>query len=336
MSWAYEVLSRSRKRQAKAVAVNLVWEKHRFVLDRAPVIAESIRILKFHGFLVLLIVDYNYSHENLDWIGADDIVFVHHSLWRCYDWLVRKPVSKRNLAWNPAADKILFMTGKPDRPHRIRLLWKMYRSDLLKSTAWSFFGKGAPFDPLHKLIPEETVESLQDLMLQWENNLDNTKVYYRGDSMHGVPIPVDPDLFQQCLFRIISETDHEYNARWPYPWVTEKTWITVFNQVPWIMAGEPGTCAWLESRGLDTFQWALPQSYDDNVDVESRLDSIVYNAKTWLTKDFDLKRMNQGVMLNWHVACALAREIERTLQSTIARHRLDATIEDICPTDIWY
>lgn len=331
-AWAQEVLSLCQERAATVVAANLVWEKRSFLNDRSPVIAHAISRLRNQGIMVILVLDYNYSHLDLAWTGADDVVFLHYSLWRCYNWLVRTPISPRNRQWNPDATKLLFMTGKPDKPQRVRLLWKLYRGGLLDGNLWSFFGQGAPFDRIHAQIPEESAEDLRALMSQWERNLDHTRIEYRGQSMHGWPIPVDPDLFYQSRFRIISETDHEYNRAYPYPWITEKTWITLLNNVPWMIAGEPNSCQWMEQLGFDSFQWALVQPYDHVTDTEQRLDLIVTNSRHWLSEGFDRARMAQAVDRNWHTARAMAREIQRSLQSVLARYDIEGDVEDLCPT----
>jgi hypothetical protein len=98
--------------------------------------------------------------------------------------------------------------------------------------------------------------------------------------LHYGGIPFDHNLFQRTRFRLIAETGMQH----PKPWITEKTWITIANNHPFVMAGDSGTCQRLQQMGFRTFENYLELSGYDNIsEPEQRLNAVVENAKHLLT-----------------------------------------------------
>lgn len=335
VSWCQETVALCAEIGATVVIGTFVSEPRTLLLDRSPVVADAVQQLHDQGLAVVLIIDNWYSHLDLSWIGADDLVWVDYHMWRSYHWLTvahnHNFPSNRNANWNSQAEHMLFLTGKPDRPNRVRLLWKLHRAGLLPQTLWSFFGQGALFENIQSQVPEESADDLRRLMLKWERNLDNIQVHYRGDSMHGTPWPQDPAIYQQSLFRLISESWYPAENRLAHPIYTEKTCMTLMNSVPWLMAGEPGLCKYLESLGFDSFQWALALPYDHVVDPETRMDIIVINAQHWLTRQFDTNQMALSVQANWHVARSMVMDQAVAINTMLQRNGIDMPADQALP-----
>lgn len=329
---ARDLVTTCRDRSASMVIGTVFWEKHTFIEDQHPGLKYLVQELKANGIETLLVLDQNYSRFDLRWLDIVDVVYINYALWRCYDWFVRRPINDRNSQWNPKASRMLFLTGKPNKSNRFRLLWKFYRAGLLDQADWSFFPGGTPRQNLYELVPEETHEKLDEIIKTLTNDPGDTAIEYRGDSLHSLGVPLDAGLFAHARFRVISETDTEYNTRFPYPWISEKTWITVFNNLPWIMAGEPNTCRYLRQRNFDTFEWAAGIDYDQESNTERRMDLVVDTARVWLNSDLSKEAIAQAVSNNFHSACVMGSEIERTIESMIYRHDLDCTVDAAAPT----
>jgi Mn-dependent DtxR family transcriptional regulator len=210
------------------------------------------------------------------------IVYIDYFLYRSYVKIVLEKRSQISNIWNNTASKFLFLTGKANKIHRIRLLHKLYKSNLLSNNCiWSLFYT----DPLELslLVPELSLDELDQFLKTHQRNPDNQKISWRaGNNLHVVECGMDYDtkLFTSTKFRVISESNFETVQS---PWITEKTWITILNSQPFIMASSTNTLARLRDMGFRTFEQYLKISnYDQISDDEDRLDAIVENTQYWV------------------------------------------------------
>jgi hypothetical protein len=85
--------------------------------------------------------------------------------------------------------------------------------------------------------------------------------------------------------------------------VTEKTWITIANRQPFIMAGYRHNLAYLRELGYQTFENYLKiNDYDNISDVKVRSDAVVENVENFLkTIEIDKEKIAQDVEHNYQL-----------------------------------
>lgn len=290
--------------------------------------------MRVQGIATILILSPMFVVQDLSDLRADRVEFVNFHLWRAYNEIINKKKSKANLIWQHNSDKFLFLTGKPDKPQRVRLLYKFYASGLLDKCCWSFWYNAENIEPLKQLVPEVNESQLLSLLDSWVQNPDNIKMQSMGKSFHYCGIPYDVNLFSSAKFRVISESVFGDNV--PLPpfnyWLGEKTYITLFNRVPWIVAGQPGSLQWLRDQGYETFEKHLPQPYDLILNEELRLNAIVENTKSWIAHIPDTETVNQQVEHNFYRAVAQAQQYQTLLDNLIKEFNIAATPELLVPT----
>jgi hypothetical protein len=263
------------------VVLSYVWEKENAtkLLTYINDIISKIRN-KSANIKILLILNSWFKYCQITW--PVPVVYIDYFLYRSYVKIVLEKRSQISNTWNNNASKFLFLTGKANKIHRIRLLHKLYKSNLLSNNCiWSLFYT----DPLELslLLPELSLGELDQFLKTHQRNPDNQKISWQtGNDLHVVECGMDYDseLFSSTNFRVISETDFKSVQS---PWITEKTWITILNSQPFIMASSTNTLARLRDMGFRTFEKYLKISnYDQILDDEHRLNAIVENTQYWI------------------------------------------------------
>lgn len=217
--------------------------------------------------------------------------------------------STPNCCWNPTTGRFLFLTGKPNKPNRIQLLYKFHSIGLLDRCDWSLFVDDHTFSQSRQLLPELSDIEFQKFVDQHNRNLDDIEIYHcTPDSNHSNGYPFDGSVYQRTSFRVISETMllHE-------PITTEKTWITVANNMPFIMAGYSGMLRYLKECGYRTFENFLPiKDYDQIQNLEDRFEAVIENTKFWLS---NIENQADAILKDVeHNRRLLDRDLEKNLQ----------------------
>ena len=299
--------------------------------DNLNYVLDTVRAL---GIATVVILNPQFKCQDLSGIRADCVEFVNFHIWRNYNEIINKRVSGANAEWNPDADQFLFLTGKPDRQHRVRLLWKFEQAGLLDRCCWSFWYNPDNIQPIQDLLPEIAADELEPRLKSWLRNPDNIKMQQQGVSFHYCGVPYDVELFSRSRFRVISESvfgDAVPSGLANY-WLGEKTYVTLFNRLPWIIAGQPGSLAWLRSEGYETFDEHLLEPYDQILNGEQRLNSIVKNTQYWMTEIPNIDSVRQKIEHNYNRALTQAGDNEYVLENIIKEFDLKATPEFLVPT----
>jgi len=290
--------------------------------------------LRLRGVTTVLVLNTFYKIQDLSGIRADCVEFINFQLWRSYNEIINKKSSTVNPAWNANSSQFLFLTGKPDREHRVRLLWKLEQARLLDQCCWSFWYNKNNLDAIRELIPEVPDAELVSKLDSWERNPDNINMIKRGGSFHYGGIPYDVTLFSNNRFRVISES--VYGNTLPHApfnyMIGEKTYISLLNRIPWIMASQPGSLAFLRSEGYETFDEHLLEPYDMILNGEQRLDSIVNNTRFWLQEMPNTEQIKQKIEHNFRRAVEQAQESENVLKKLIDQFNIQALPEQLAPT----
>jgi len=214
-----------------------------------------------------------------NFVDLDHVVYLDFFLLLVYHQIIDMKRSSVCELWHPGTDKFLFLTGKPDRQNRMRLLWKFSQQNLMSQCCWSLFDQPDLVSLCQKYLPELDATQVQHFVEQHITSPDSVKpLLTHTGALHYNGIPYGNSVYQNCDFQVISETSFRYKA-----WITEKTWLAILNKRPFIMAGDKYTLKKLKRMGFRTFEnyLAVPD-YDSLHDPEQRLDAIVLNTKSWL------------------------------------------------------
>lgn len=262
--------------------------------------------------IVLLLADWLKDKAEVNLSELDiEIHYINGIALITYHDLIYRKRCPRNITWTPH-NSFLFLTGKWDKTNRFPLFKKLLDQSLLNNSIYSLY------------LPKSHEYS------RFNSNPDFVSTKLAG---HTPAIPYDHTMYQRTGFRLISETEYDTDLSHLYtqgddPWLTEKTWLTILNKHPFIMAGQKGTLAKLKRLGYKTFEEYLPYKYDD-ADNVSRLDLIVENVK-YLTENIKNHHdMLYDIEFNYRHFCAQTETDLSVISDIIKRHDLNCDIRDI-------
>lgn len=216
-----------------------------------------------------------------------------------------------NRTWKPH-NRFLFFTGKWNKTNRFPLFKKLLDRGLLNNCDYSLY---LPSD--HEFY-------------KYNNNPDNADTKLIG---HTPAVPFDHTLYSNAGFRLVSETEFDTDLSHLYangrdPWLTEKTWVTMLNKHPFIMAGQPGSLEKLGRMGYKTFEEYLPNKYDDT-DDKKRLELVVENVEYWVSHIKDHPNIMYDVEHNFNHFKQLSEVDMSTIKSIIDKHNLQCGIRAV-------
>jgi hypothetical protein len=210
-----------------------------------------------------------------------NIRYVQGLMLAMYFRLFEQRLCALNQEWNSGADKFLLLTGKPHAPNRMRLVWRFWQAGLLNRSLHSLLLNDDLKTHCRRYFPELNDSEYSEFVAEAQNHADGAfrfDTVGHGTQCHFGGVPFDLALFRDTSFRVISET-----WRGNIVWTTEKTWLTMLNRQPFIMASVPGTLAKLRDMGFRTFQDYLPlRDYDCIQDTDTRWQAVITNTGYWL------------------------------------------------------
>lgn len=113
---------------------------------------------------------------------------------------------------------------------------------------------------------------------RWQIVLTNQNIFtdksYRDDRIADLlddqRDPFGAGYLADSLVYVVTET----MMRYPWVYVTEKTWKAMLAPVPFMLLGTPNTLAWLRDRGFRTFSQWWDESYDAMPDAADRVEAV--------------------------------------------------------------
>jgi hypothetical protein len=319
-----------RGHDAKLMIAMLFWEPHQVTPEVEYKMHYLVTQLKLAGIDTIGLMHHSYG--DFATVPFLELVKVDWCLWKTWNLIKINKISGQNQHWNNQADKFLFLTGKPYRRNRARLLWKLCDAGLEDRMVWSLFCHDTDFDHTCADFPELSREQLRIWIDQHLHNPDNIELVIRNTPTmraHYQGFPYDPGLFANTLFRVVSETSFRDSGEVSlgfrhYP--TEKFYVTAFNNQPWILAADPGLLEHLENEGYDGFRWALSEQYDNVLPMNDRIDSIVRCTKSWTDSGIpDHGRIKKGVEHNTRHVESLALKQRDKLEAINQKYQLGFT-----------
>lgn len=295
-----------------------------------------------HIKLLILLTDWLKDKpyiQQLHKLQNTEIAFVNGIMFTAYNEIYNLQKSDTNKQWNANTNKFLFLTGKWWKLNRLPLFKKLYEKDLIKHSIHSLFlppisVKGKEINYGHGLS-----EELHEIFLNLNSNPDNTRTLKHEQNLaywthHVSAIPYDHTLYEKTSFRLISETCWEDGIE-NDPWLTEKTWITIFNRQPFILAGEKFSLKKLQKMGFKTFEEYLPIKYD-TLAAEERMEAIVKNTEYWID---NIKKHKHSIMLdvehNFNHINRLCENDLNCLDNIIKKYNLETSITKLMATTFY-
>jgi len=207
---------------------------------------------------IVIIFNSFYKPFDLQFEHVSEILYVDFFLYKVYHSI---NVSKRVTAsssWNKKNQKILFMTGKPNKIHRTRLLYKLLNSPITKYLSWSYIVKANEYDASRVFLHDLTQDQQDKFLNTSQQRLDDNF----GTRWGTTGLQFNIDIYRDSLFQIISETD--FDRPYSNAWITEKIWLSIANHLPFVIAGELTTLSILRRLGFNTFENYMDiPNYDD-------------------------------------------------------------------------
>jgi hypothetical protein len=243
-------------------------------------------------FCVLLNWFTQYTNESMPGIDVDYIDFM----------LLKTVYNNARPADFQHRPGILFLIGKPDRPHRAPLLYKFFEQNTLHHVTWSLTVPAVLENTVRELIPNASDQQWQQF-LSLQGSPDNAKVMVLGNSIHiAHGFQTNPTLFQQTQVSLISESAWDCANDPTAIRVTEKTYKAIDNHHPFVIAGPPGTLARLKSMGYRTFEQYLPfPDYDRQLDADQRLEMVYQNILALNNQMVESNAIAEDVAYNYTV-----------------------------------
>jgi hypothetical protein len=189
-------------------------------------------------------------------------------------------ISGCNTEFNADATKFLYLPGKPYKIHRIRPLLYLYQQGLLNDNCeWSLCLPESIKPIVYQYVPELNQDEYGVFASAVTKSLDNINVALGSDSYHYNGFPIDFSLYSATKCSLISET--YFNEPLRSRFITEKTWRTISNKHPFVLLGQKEMYDYLESLGIDTFQYAVKHKKDsligdDETIIKKCMENIIY------------------------------------------------------------
>lgn len=244
--------------------------------------------------VILVINSWHKCHtQELNQCNLDEILFIDYFILQVHHRLFVRPESEISLNWDPHQTTFLFLTGKPEKRHRIGLLYEFFKEKLLPNCVWSLYVQDHFFDravnkltDLTELTNQEAykwisqhlqnpdnIDLSSTLEARWTIEVEEINSFLYGGIPYG-------NIYKNSLFQVVSETDMTNKS----PWITEKTWLSIVNRLPFMVIGNAGTIDKLDSMGFRNFNnFLLDVDFDKETDPHARFQSIIKNTKHWLS-----------------------------------------------------
>jgi hypothetical protein len=322
------MISDFQKQSKTHLVLSMLWEGNR--LTDLPGILNKIRNYDKDIKIILILNSwYKNYHELQQLSGITEIIFIDYFLYLTYNRIFNLSESVVADSWDASKEKFLFLTGKPAKVHRLGLLYKLYCAGLLTHAQWSLFMDESLKQSSRQILSDITDSEYNDFLTSHVRNPDQVDVIYQGNSLHYNGIPFDTNLYATSKFQIISETCFDPKEKHG-AWITEKTWLSIANRRPFIMAGDYGTLAKLKNMGFRTFEkYLIISDYDTINHTEDRLHAIVENCKFWLAHISDfLLEITDDVNYNFLRFQELAKHNHKILTELINKYHIQTNVED--------
>jgi hypothetical protein len=321
-------------------------------------LVQSLRTQRPNQKILVLM---NVWYANFDWHDLapwiDSIHFIDFFVMKCWFPLVNPGGVPTNTTWSLDHQQFLFLTGRPNKIHRLRLLYKFMQAGLQDQCTWSFALQPKYAQVCRELLRDISDSEFAEFVKAHTRVLDReyhdwnyVKHFSTVDEFKEIPnnnhfafVSHDVEIYQNKKFAVISETD--FDRPFSFPWITEKTLNHIINRLPFILASEHKTLSLLEDMGFDVYRkfLAIP-NYDDPDQVDylkplNRCFQFQHYTRQQNFQDFyqsikdpswpDIKTLYHETDRYQHIVNECIDTYQEPIQ-TDAERRLDAIVTNVC------
>lgn len=337
-----------------SLIIDHVWESPRYSFSNQDILPEDIEIpIKgFNEFItklqklrpkckVFFVFSYWWREHDaqLRKLPVTDILYLDYWAYSVYKETKIKHTYSTTYRWPQDSRKFLFLIGKPDKPHRLRLLWKFFQQSLDQHAVYALhLPENLPilYSKCHNILADLTQLEFDNFIKTCRRDLDDIDYIVNDLSFQSIDLhhmKYNVKLYTDTAFSVISESDFFGSKVKPH--ITEKTFKAIVNHHPFIVAGDTGTLDILHRYGLVTYEQFLPiPNYNQLEEIEEKLDAIVTNVKHWQQHIYDYRdEIDEITSYNKWVLKKLYYSNRRAIEDFIKRNQLDITVDQLVLTD---
>jgi hypothetical protein len=168
-----------------------------------------------------------------------------------------------------------YIESRPDIKNKTMLSWHNPLPPINETPNSNIVVSGIPWistDPFTRINDKIIINNpkLTNLRNQHSGCLEHKYVDFRISSGPNCRNDLC-EFFKYTFITLVSETVFDY----PYPYLTEKTFVNLHNLKPFIIIGAANSLACLKSCGFKTFDNWFDESYDTIQDAEDRLLAVL-------------------------------------------------------------
>jgi hypothetical protein len=198
--------------------------------------------------------------------------------------------------WNSNTEKFFVLGGVSARPKRIGLLSKFYDSEMLNNADWSFFPPWTDEDKkwCRDYLNHYTDEQYEKFLIYCTKELDDHyKQIYHYSKMAGTDL-VKENTFEQPWWSLVGYLDNQIFNNTSLSiindgpgndkkFLTEKLWLAIFNQHPFILVDSPERFQYCKDLGLKMFDdYVKIKDYGYIDDDKKQIDAAIENTQYFL------------------------------------------------------
>ena len=275
---------------------------------------------------VMLILDvYSYSQPNR-WTAVNTVL---------YDSLLCRAHKSENpeLGPNLDNDKLLYITGKPYKKHRIFPLYELYQRSELGKCEWSLHYKSHLENIVRCHLPNMSDDAYHKFITSTTKAIDEVSPIFNDTDTNFYPGCFNPaaEIYANTAVSLVTETTCHPELYW---FITEKTWRVINNFHPFVLLDYKRTYEYLHSLGIDTFQYAVKHPYESLVGSEEDvirmcIDNVLHLLNN---KDQHREELTKSVIHNKKIFTDLANmynsKINPYIEDLIWNHSLQKVGSD--------
>ena len=164
--------------------------------------------------------------------------------------------------------KFLFL-NKMNRLHRKLMIEKLANTNQLKDALWSDLSNNISLPQHYKDF--------------YNNNLPDLTINQTQHIADWADGTVNPALYRDTYFSIITETNYEYSLRY----FTEKIYKSILIGHPFIVVSCAGFYKNLHNQGYKTFGNLIDERFDNTIDLSLRIQQISNSVNTLCKQNLD-------------------------------------------------
>jgi hypothetical protein len=185
--------------------------------------------------------------------------------------------------FSPTDEKYLFLQyNRLVRPHRVLFILKLQEHGLIDNGLVSYNFESRKDE--HSIKQHlNFIANDSNLMERYLNLVNNGPSIIDVDTTPNLANNLVREHHERTFISVVSETLVSEKTLF----LSEKIWKPILTGHPFIVLGSPGTLKYLRQLGFKTFSKWFDESYDDEIDLEVRMEKIIDLLKYFRTMSID-------------------------------------------------